>query len=213
MSILIGFLYVVEVVVCLLLALVVMLQKPKEGGLGGLAGGMGEAVFGANAGNVLIKVTAWLGAIFLINTLVLARFTSKSDPHAGSVMAGEQAPVQKEAVPQPLSLDPEALKQTPAPAAAPAAQPLAPAPAAKPAAPAAPAKPAAVPAKPAAPAAPAKPAAVPAKPAAPAAPAKPASPAPAAKPATPTPEVQRRQVPETPAAPAPVPAKPAPAAK
>ncbi len=196
MSILIGFLYVVEVVVCLLLALVVMLQKPKEGGLGGLAGGMGEAVFGANAGNVLIKVTAWLGAIFLINTLVLARFTSKSDPHAGSVMAGEQAPVQKEAVPQPLSLDPEALKQTPAPAAAPAAQP--PAPAAKPAAPAAPAKPAAVPAKPAVPAA---------------APAKPASPAPAAKPATPTPEAQRRQVPETPAAPAPVPAKPAPAAK
>ena len=196
MSILIGFLYVVEVVVCLLLALVVMLQKPKEGGLGGLAGGMGEAVFGANAGNVLIKVTAWLGAIFLINTLVLARFTSKSDPHAGSVMAGEQAPVQKEAVPQPLSLDPEALKQTPAPAAAPAAQPSAPA--AKPAAPAAPAKPAAVPAKPAAPAA---------------APAKPASPAPAAKPATPTSEAQRRQVPETPAAPAPVPAKPAPAAK
>ena len=196
MSILIGFLYVVEVVVCLLLALVVMLQKPKEGGLGGLAGGMGEAVFGANAGNVLIKVTAWLGAIFLINTLVLARFTSKSDPHAGSVMAGEQAPVQKEAVPQPLSLDPEALKQAPAPAAAPAAQP--PAPAAKPAAPAAPAKPAAVPTKPAAPAA---------------APAKPASPAPAAKPATPTPEAQRRQVPETPAAPAPVPAKPAPAAK
>lgn len=196
MSILIGFLYVVEVVVCLLLALVVMLQKPKEGGLGGLAGGMGEAVFGANAGNVLIKVTAWLGAIFLINTLVLARFTSKSDPHAGSVMAGEQAPVQKEAVPQPLSLDPEALKQTPVPAAAPAAQP--PAPAAKPAAPAAPAKPAAVPAKPAAPAA---------------APAKPASPAPAAKSATPTPEAQRRQVPETPAAPAPVPAKPAPVAK
>ena len=166
MSILIGFLYVVEVVVCLLLALLVILQKPKEGGLGGLAGGMGEAVFGANAGNVLIKVTAWLGAIFLINTLVLARFTSKSDPHAGSVMAGEQAPVQKEAVPQPLSLDPEALKQTPAPAAAPAAQPPAPAPAAKPAAPAAPAKPAAVPMKPAAPAAaPAKPAPVPAKPA------------------------------------------------
>ena len=197
MSILIGFLYVVEVVVCLLLALVVMLQKPKEGGLGGLAGGMGEAVFGANAGNVLIKVTAWLGAIFLVNTLVLARFTSKSDPHAGSVMAGEQAPVQKEAVPQPLSLDPEALKQTPAPAAAPAAQPTAPAPAAKPAAPAAPEKPAAVPAKSAAPAAPAKP----------------ASPAPAAKPATPTSEAQRRQVPETPAAPAPVPAKPAPAAK
>lgn len=181
MSILIGFLYVVEVVVCLLLALVVMLQKPKEGGLGGLAGGMGEAVFGANAGNVLIKVTAWLGAIFLINTLVLARFTSKSDPHAGSVMAGEQAPVQKEAVPQPLSLDPEALKQTPAPAAAPAAQPPAPAPAAKPAAPAAPAKPVspAPAAKPATPTPEAQRRQVPETPAAPAP--VPAKPAPAAK--------------------------------
>ena len=188
MSILIGFLYVVEVVVCLLLALVVMLQKPKEGGLGGLAGGMGEAVFGANAGNVLIKVTAWLGAIFLINTLALARFTSKSDPHAGSVMAGEQAPVQKEAVPQPLSLDPEALNQTTAHAAAPAAQPVAPVPAAKPVpAPAKPDAPAAAPAKPASPAPAAKPAvpAAPAKPAAPvsAQPVAPASaqPTPAAK--------------------------------
>ena len=177
MSILIGFLYVVEVVVCLLLALVVMLQKPKEGGLGGLAGGMGEAVFGANAGNVLIKVTAWLGAIFLINTLALARFTSKSDPHAGSVMAGEQAPVQREAAPQPLELDPAALNPAAAPAAAPAAQPAAPVPAAQPAKPAAPAAPAAQPAP-----APAKPAPAPAKPAAPAAPAaQPASPAPAAK--------------------------------
>lgn len=176
MSILIGFLYVVEVIVCLLLALVVMLQKPKEGGLGGLAGGMGEAVFGANAGNVLIKVTAWLGAIFLINTLALARFTSKSDPHAGSVMAGEQAPVQREAAPQPLSLDPEALNQTSAPAAAPAAQPVAPTPAAQPA-PAKPASPAPA-AKPAVPAAPAEPAApVSAQPVAPAS----AQPAPAAK--------------------------------
>ena len=74
MSILIGFLYVIEVLACLLLALVVMLQKPKEGGLGGaIAGGMGEAVFGADASNVLIKVTIWLGAIFLANTLLLAR--------------------------------------------------------------------------------------------------------------------------------------------
>ena len=69
-SFLIGLLYVVEVIVCLLLALVVMLQKPKEGGLGGaIGGGMSEAVFGADASNVLIKVTIWLGSIFLANTL------------------------------------------------------------------------------------------------------------------------------------------------
>ena len=91
MSILIGCLYVIEVVVCLMLALVVMLQKPKEGGLGGaIGGGMLEASLGADAGNVLIKTTAVLGAVFLLNTLVLARLTSTV--HSKSVMANEAAP-------------------------------------------------------------------------------------------------------------------------
>ena len=90
MPILIGFLYVVEVLVCILLAMVVMLQKPKEGGLGGaFGGGALEASLGADAGNVLIKATAILGAIFLLNTLVLAKLTST--PGTGSVVAGETA--------------------------------------------------------------------------------------------------------------------------
>ena len=90
MNILIGFLYVVEVLVCLMLALVVMLQKPKEGGLGGaFGGGALEASLGADAGNILIKTTAVLGAIFLLNTLVLARLTWT--PSSGSVVAGATA--------------------------------------------------------------------------------------------------------------------------
>ena len=150
MDILVALLYVVEVVSCLLLALVVMLQKPKEGGLGGLAGGMGEAVFGADAGNVLIKVTVWLGVIFLVNTLLLARFTSKSHA-AESAMAGvEQQQAPKETLPNlNTQIDPEKLAadaakapEVPkAPAAADAAK--------APEAPKAPAVPA--PAKPAAP--------------------------------------------------------------
>ena len=161
MSILIGFLYVIEVLACLLLALVVMLQKPKEGGLGGaIAGGMGEAVFGADASNVLIKVTIWLGAIFLANTLLLARLTSKvSNSVTDSI---SEAPVQQQpALPQGGDI-------APAPAPAAPATPVAPAPAV-------PAKPDAAPAKPVAPA--------PAKPAAPAAPAKPAAPEKPAAPA------------------------------
>jgi preprotein translocase subunit SecG len=91
MSIFIGFLYVVEVIACLLLAMVVMIQKPKEGGLGGaIGGGMLEASLGADAGNVLIKTTAILGAVFLLNTLVLARLTSTV--HSKSLMAGEGEP-------------------------------------------------------------------------------------------------------------------------
>ena len=97
MNILIGCLYVVEVLVCLLLALVVMLQKPKEGGLGGaFGGGALEASLGADAGNILIKTTAVLGAVFLLNTLALARLTST--PASGSVVANAEpapAPVQQ----------------------------------------------------------------------------------------------------------------------
>lgn len=93
MSIFISFLYVVEVIVCLMLALVVMLQKPKEGGLGGaISGGMLEASLGANAGNVLVKTTTILGIIFLLNTLVLARLTSKSVESVTDGVVQQQAP-------------------------------------------------------------------------------------------------------------------------
>lgn len=114
MSIFIGLLYVVEVVVCLMLALVVMLQKPKEGGLGGaIGGGMLESSLGADAANVLIKTTAVLGAIFLLNTLVLARLTSTI--HSRSLMAQEaEAPAQAETAPA-LPTAPEAPAETPAP--------------------------------------------------------------------------------------------------
>ena len=102
MSILIACLYVVEVIVCLLLALVVMLQKPKEGGLGGaIGGGMLEASLGADAGNVLIKTTAILGAIFLLNTLVLARLTSTVNSR--SLMAREVEPTAEQAPALPMA--------------------------------------------------------------------------------------------------------------
>lgn len=126
MSILIACLYVIEVIVCLLLALVVMLQKPKEGGLGGaIGGGMLEASLGADAGNVLIKTTSILGAIFLLNTLVLARLTSTV--HSHSVMAQEAEPVAETAPALPAAA-PE-LPVAPAPAAPAAPAPVAPAPA------------------------------------------------------------------------------------
>ena len=154
MNILIGCLYVIEVIVCLMLALVVMLQKPKEGGLGGaIGGGMLEASLGADAGNVLIRTTAILGAVFLLNTLVLARLTSTV--HSHSLMAHESEPVAEQAPTLPMAAPelPAAAPKAPEAPAAPAA-----APAAAPKAPEAPKAPA-VPAKPAAPAVPAKPAA------------------------------------------------------
>jgi len=169
MSIFIGCLYVIEVIVCLLLALVVMLQKPKEGGLGGaIGGGMLESSLGADAGSVLIKTTAVLGAIFLLNTLVLARLTSTV--HSRSLMATEAEPSATEAPALPAAA-PE-LPAAPVAPAAPAAAPVK-----------APALPVAAPVKaPAAPVAPKAPAVTPVKaPAAPAVPKAPAAPVDAKK--------------------------------
>ncbi len=99
MQMLIGFLYVIEIVVCFLMGAVILLQKPKEGGLGvSFGGGMGEALFGAQMGNVLTKSTIILGIIFLLNTLVLSRLTAGS---GASVMEGVKtsAPAAQQALP------------------------------------------------------------------------------------------------------------------
>ena len=111
MSILIGFLYVLEVIVCFLLGGIILLQKPKDGGLNAmLGGGMGEAMFGAQVGNVLVKGTIILGTIFLLNTLVLSRLTVSGG--GGSVMEGvRSAPpaAQEQALPfsQPAGMPAE----------------------------------------------------------------------------------------------------------
>jgi Fe-S-cluster-containing hydrogenase component 2 len=89
-----------------------------------------EAALGADAGNVLIRTTAILGAIFLLNTLVLARLTSTV--HSRSLMARESEPVAETApaVPEAPAL-PEAPELPAAPAAEVPAAPAAPAPEAK----------------------------------------------------------------------------------
>ena len=142
MAILINCLYVLEVLVCLLLGGVVMLQKPKDGGLNvAMGGGMGESMFGAQMGNVLTKTTVVLGCIFLLNTLVLSRLTSH---RSSSVMEGVRsaAPAAPAAPVQlPSAAAPDAAPTAPAAPAPTAAAPAPAAPASTPA-PAAPATPA-----------------------------------------------------------------------
>ena len=95
MNIVIGLLYVIEVIVCLLLVGVVLLQRTKgTGGAMAMGGGMGEAIFGAQVGNVLTKATVILGIVFLANTLVLSVLTAQQRGPAGSssLMDSERAP-------------------------------------------------------------------------------------------------------------------------
>ena len=74
----------VEAICSLLIIGVILLQKSKGEGLGMAFGAeMGESIFGARASNVLVKITIWLGTIFIVNTVILAMIYTNASSHSG----------------------------------------------------------------------------------------------------------------------------------
>ena len=72
-NILIRVLMALEVIVCLMLIGIILIQKSKGQGLGlSFGGGAAESVFGGQMGNVLTRTTVILAIVFLVNTTVLA---------------------------------------------------------------------------------------------------------------------------------------------
>ncbi|MEZ7956808.1 MAG: preprotein translocase subunit SecG [Rubritalea sp.] len=72
-SIITNVLLVVHVVVCILLCLVVLMQRPKQEGLGAaFGGGMTDQAFGARTTDVLQKGTVYLASLLFLVTLVLS---------------------------------------------------------------------------------------------------------------------------------------------
>jgi len=62
----------INLLVCILLTLLVLMQKPRSEGLGAAFGGnFTDSIFGAQTSDVLTKGTIWLGGIFMTLTLVL----------------------------------------------------------------------------------------------------------------------------------------------
>lgn len=72
MGILTGVLYTLVVLVALLLIGLILIQPSKSGGLGATFGGVGESVFGAQAGSHLTKATVILASVFFLFSLLLA---------------------------------------------------------------------------------------------------------------------------------------------
>lgn len=117
MEILRFILIVVEVLCCLLLIGVILLQQSKSQGMGlAFGGGMGESLFGSRAGNVLTKITVILALVFLANTTILGiMYTSggeerslvESAPAPAPVQAAPSGPVTPapQAQPQMLTVD------------------------------------------------------------------------------------------------------------
>lgn len=80
MSILINILTVFEVIVCILLSLLVLMQRPRQEGLGAAFGsGMTDQMFGAQTTNVLQRGSVYLGVALFILTFLLAILTSHLD--------------------------------------------------------------------------------------------------------------------------------------
>ena len=78
LSIVIPILLAILVIVCVLLTLVVLMQRPKNEGLGAAFGsGVTENIFGAQTATVLTKATVYLGCIFFAVTLLLTVLTAR----------------------------------------------------------------------------------------------------------------------------------------
>jgi len=76
----ITLLIIVHVVVSLLMILVVMMQRPKQEGLGAaFGGGMTDQLLGAGTTSFLQKATVMLGILFFVISLVLAILIGKSN--------------------------------------------------------------------------------------------------------------------------------------
>src|ERR1035437_9142060 len=100
----------IEIISSILLIVIILLQRSKSEGLGLAFGSqMGESLFGARAGNVLVKATVWMGIIFLVNTTVLAKIYS-----TGS----SQSLISESSAPAPMA------RQVPAPAGVPVPGPV-----------------------------------------------------------------------------------------
>jgi len=80
------------VIVCVLMGLVIMMQRSKQEGLGAaFGGGFTESVWGAQTSQVLVKATVWLAALFFILSISLARLYS----HRANLLQ-KGSPVQQE---------------------------------------------------------------------------------------------------------------------
>lgn len=96
LSISINLLLVIFVVVCLLMTLLVLMQRPKQEGLGAaFGGGVTDQVFGARTTNVLQRGTVYLGSLFFLLSLTLAVLIGIKNKKVGTL--DEQPTVTEEA--------------------------------------------------------------------------------------------------------------------
>jgi len=97
LSISINLLLVVFVIVCLLMTLLILMQRPKQEGLGAaFGGGVTDQVFGARTTNVLQRGTVYLGSAFFILALLLAILIGHQRKDSGLLESAKAAEAKKQ---------------------------------------------------------------------------------------------------------------------
>lgn len=136
LSISINVLLLIFVFICFLMTLIILMQRPKQEGLGAaFGGGVTDQVFGARTTNVLQRGTVYLGSMFFILSLLLSVLIGQKNKVTKTVNEKDLAPKVEEVKPAapavetaPKSLSEElpadqATPAQPAPADAPADAP------------------------------------------------------------------------------------------
>lgn len=109
LDIIINLLLVVFVVVCLLMSLIILMQRPKQEGLGAaFGGGVTDQVFGARTTNVLQRGTVYLGTLFFVLSLVLAILIGQQNKSHSLLTHDERAQLNAPAVETPAVEEPKA---------------------------------------------------------------------------------------------------------
>ena len=120
MFIVLPVLIALHVMVCILMALVVLMQRPRSEGLGAaFGGGVTDNIFGAQTTHVLAKATTWLAGAFFALTLILSIITAKSASNKTAIQSDLlNAPVPKATATPAMLETPATPVATPSPAAA-----------------------------------------------------------------------------------------------
>ncbi len=89
----INLLLFVFVLVCLLMSMIILMQRPKNEGLGAAFGsGTTDQLFGARTTNVLQKATVYLATMFFVITLALAVMIGKQNADKKKTLVAEVVP-------------------------------------------------------------------------------------------------------------------------
>jgi len=110
LSISINLLLVLFVVICLLMTLMILMQRPKQEGLGAaFGGGMTDQMFGARTTNVLQRGTVWFATLFFVLALTLAVLIGMKNSREESLIDAEETEETQEIddAPEIIEVSPE----------------------------------------------------------------------------------------------------------